>query len=64
MVLSNGSGFGKTFIMFGANMSSLIHINIKQKGILTLGKSPTDGLDGTTLTVEKEFLLSNRRNFV
>ena len=38
-------------------MSSLIHIGIKQKDILILGKGATDGLDDTMLTAEKEFYI-------
>ena len=44
--------FGKNVIMFGANMSSYLHVDNKGKDILILGEGPTQGLDDTTLTVE------------
>ena len=33
-------------------MSSSVHVDNKKKDILILGESPTQGLDGTTLTAE------------
>ena len=36
-LLSDGSGFGQNLI-FGADMSSSLHIGKKKKGILNLGK--------------------------
>ena len=53
-MLSNGSGFGKNVIIYGADMSSLVDIDDKKKDILILGKDLTDGLDDTALTAEKE----------
>ena len=35
-------------------MNSSVHIDNKKKGISILGKGPTQGLDNTTLTTEKE----------
>ena len=32
--LSNGNGFGKNVILFGADVSSLVHIDNKKKFIL------------------------------
>ena len=64
---SNRSGFSKNSIIFGADMILSVHIDNKKNDILILGNDPTDGLDNTTLTAEKEYsikLLSNRRNFV
>ena len=43
---------GKNVIMFGADMSSSVHIDNKNKDILILGVGPTKGLDDTTLTAE------------
>ena len=43
---------GKNVIIFGADMSSSVHIDDKNKDILILGEGPTQGLDNTTLTVE------------
>ena len=54
-LLSDGSGFGKNLIMFGADMSSSVHIDNKKKYILILGKGQTQGLDDTTLTAEKDY---------
>ena len=53
-LLSNGCGFGKNVIIYGADMSSLVDIDDKKKDILILGKDLTDGLDDTALTAEKE----------
>ena len=36
-------------------MSSSAHVDNKDKDILILGEGPTQGLDGTTLTVEKMY---------
>ena len=52
--LSDGSGFGKNVIIFGADMSSAVHIDNNKKDILIFGKRPTQGLDKTTLTGEKK----------
>ena len=46
---------GKNIIIFGADMSSSVHVNIKAKGILILGEGPTRGLDGTILTAEAKY---------
>ena len=40
--LSDGSGFGKKAIIFGADMSSSVHVD---KGILILGKGPTQVME-------------------
>ena len=36
-------------------MSSSVHVDNKEKDILVLGKGPTQGLDGTTLTEEAKY---------
>ena len=36
-------------------MSSSAHVDNKDKDILILGEEPTQGLDGTTLTIEKMY---------
>ena len=46
-LFTDGS-FGKNVIIFGADMSSYVHIDNKEKGILLLGKGPTQVLDDTT----------------
>ena len=43
---------GKNIIIFGANMNSSVHIDNTNKDILILGEGPTQGLGGTTLSVE------------
>ena len=47
-----GGGYGQNVLIFGADMSSLPHINNKKEDILVLGKGPTQGLQHT-LTAEK-----------
>ena len=54
----NGSGFGKNVIIFGADMTSSVYVYITRKGILILGKDPTQGFDDTTLTAEKEHAIN------
>ena len=49
-----GSRFGQNVLIFGADMSSSAHIDIKQKDILVLGKRPTQGLEHT-LNAEKMY---------
>ena len=47
--LSDVSGFDENLIIFGADMSSSVHID-KKKDILIPGKGLMDGLDDKTLT--------------
>ena len=56
--LSDGTEFGKNVILFGAGMSSSMHIDNKNKDVLTFRKGPTDGLEDTTLTAEKEYSIT------
>ena len=49
---SFGNGFGRNCIIFGVDMSSSVHADNKKKKLI-LGKGPTQGLDGTTVTAEK-----------
>ena len=49
-------GFGENVLIFGADMSSSIHVDNKEKDILVLGRGPTQGLE-STLTAEKCILL-------
>ena len=46
---------GKNVIIFGANMSSSVHIDNINKDILILGEKLTQGLDDTTLTAEGKY---------
>ena len=50
-------GFGQNVLIFGADMSSSIHIDNKKKDILVLGRGPTQGLE-STLTAQKMFLIN------
>ena len=43
---------GKNFIIFGAYMSSSVHTDNKNKGILILGEGTTQGLVDTTSIAE------------
>ena len=45
-------------IIFGADMSCSVHVDNKKKDILILGKDPTQGLDGTTLTAENKYWIN------
>ena len=45
--------FGQNVIIFGADMTSSVHIDNKGKYISILGEGPTQGLDGTTFTAKK-----------
>ena len=45
----------KNVINFGADMSSFVHIDDKNKDILILGKGATQGLDDTILTSEAKY---------
>ena len=54
----HGIGFGSTgenVIIFGADVSSPVQIDNKNKYILILGEGPTQGLDDTTLTAEAKY---------
>ena len=53
-LFSDGS-YGKNVIIFGADMSSSVHVDNKGKNILILGEGPTQGLDDTTLTAEAKY---------
>ena len=55
-LFTDGS-FGKNVIIFGADMSSSVHIDNKNKDILIIGEGPTQGLDDTILTAEAKILL-------
>ena len=65
--LPDGS-IGKIVIIFGADMSSYVHIDNKGKNILTLGEEPIKGLDYAILTAEAKYSInftqSNRKIFV
>ena len=58
---------GKNVVIFGADMSSFVHIDNKNKDHLILGEGPTQGLDNTTLIAEAKYLINvtqPRKRFV
>ena len=46
---------GKVVIIFGADMSSYVHVDNKRKNILILDGGPTQGLDGATLIAKSQY---------
>ena len=52
-----GGGFGQNVLIFGADMSTSIHIDNKGKDIFVLGRGPTQGLE-STLTAEKMYSIN------
>ena len=55
--LPDGS-MGRNVIIFGADMSSSVHIDNKVKDILILCDGSTQGLDGTTFTAEAKHYIN------
>ena len=45
-------------MIFGGDMSSFVNVDNKKKDTLILDEGPTQGLDDTTLTAEKNFLIN------
>ena len=59
--------WGKNVITFGADMSSSVHIDNKNKDILIFGEILTQRLDDTTLTAEVKYSINfkqSRKRFV
>ena len=52
-----GGGFGQNMLIFGADMSTSIHIDNKKKDILVLGRGATQGLE-SALTAEKMYSIN------
>ena len=48
-------GYGKHFIVFGADISSSAHANNKTRSLLVLGKDFIQGIDNTTIYAEKMY---------
>ena len=48
----------KNVLIFGADMSSSVHIDNKNEDILILGEGPTQGLDDTTLTAKVKYRIN------
>ena len=53
-LFTDGS-MGRNVVIFGADMSSSVHVHNKNKHILILGEGPTQGLDDTTLSAEAKY---------
>ena len=53
-----GSGFDQNVIIFGADMSSSVHVDDKGKDIFILGFGPTQGLVEHSLTAEKMYSIN------
>ena len=49
---NSGGGYGQNILTFGADMSSSAHTGNKKKGILVLGKGPTQGLEQILTSVK------------
>ena len=65
--LQTERSMGKNFIIFGADMSSSVHIDNNVKDILILGEGPTQRLDDTTLTAETIYpinIIQSNKRFV
>ena len=58
-LISLPNNLGKNVIIFGAEMSSSVHANNKNKDILKLGKGERKGLDYTTLKTEYAILFKS-----
>ena len=52
-----GGGFGQNVLIFGADMSTYIHIDNMKKDILVLGRGPTLVLE-STLTAQKMYSIN------
>ena len=51
-------GMGKNVISFGADMSSSVHIDKKNKDTLILSEGRTQGSDNTKLTAEAKYSIN------
>ena len=54
-----GDGFGQNVLIFGADMSSSVHIDHKGKDILAFAKGPAQGLESTLAAEKMHFTLIN-----
>ena len=51
-------GWGKNVMIVGADMSSSVHINNKNKDILILGEGPIQGLNDTALKIGAKYSIT------
>ena len=54
--------FGRNCIIFGADMSNSLHANNKKSSILVLGKDFVQGINDTTIYVEKLYSINFTEN--
>ena len=59
---SFGDGFGRNFIIFGADMSSSAHANNRTKNVLVLRNDFVQGLENTTIYAEKLYSVNFTEN--
>ena len=57
-LLPNDSWFGKNVIIFGADISSFVHIDNKKKDIFILDKAPNKSIEDEYLTAENEHFVN------
>ena len=50
--------WGKNFVIFGIDNSSLAHLDNKKKFKLVLGEGPTHSLDDATITTEAKYSIN------
>ena len=58
VLLSDGSGFGKSVTMFVAGIYSSPNVDNRKKEILIMGKGPTQVLEDNTFIAEKECVVN------
>ena len=59
---SFGNELGRNCIIFGADMSSSLHVNNKKINILVLGKDFVQGINGTTIYAAKLYSINFTEN--
>ena len=59
---SFANGFGRNSIILGADVSSSSHANNKKYNILVLGKDFIQGINGTTIYLEKSYSINLTEN--
>ena len=50
--------WGKNVIIFGADVSSSLHVDNKKESILVLGEGPMQSLGNTTITAEDKYSIN------
>ena len=62
-LFTDGS-YGKSFIIFEADMSSSVYTDNKNKNILILSEGPPQGLYDTALTAESKYPINSTQQFL